>query len=99
MPRWRPGMWYKHRKRRARGRGAATTQALGDSEPCSRAQPCEQGSAMRKTYAVADGQIAVGCVVPVGASRWRAIDHQGRGRGIFKTLKQAVRALPTRGEP
>jgi hypothetical protein len=50
----------------------------------------------RKTYAVADGRVTVGCVVPVGSSRCRALDHQGRGIGIFKTLKEAIAALPQR---
>src|SRR5262245_3239186 len=48
-----------------------------------------------ESYAVADGRVTVGCVVPVGATRWRAIDREGRGLGIFKTLKQAIRALPS----
>jgi len=83
-------------KRRARGRSAAlkVTARGGYLSPTSR-----EPQAKRKTYAVADGQIAVGCVVLVGSSCWRAIDHLGRGIGIFKTLKQAVRALPPRGEP
>jgi hypothetical protein len=52
----------------------------------------------RQAVAVSDGRLAAGVVVPVGSSRWRAIDHQGRGCGIFKTLKQAIRALPKRTE-
>lgn len=85
-------------KRRARGRGAAATKvtATGDGRYLSATSRTPQGSAKRRTYAVADGQVAVGCVVPVGASRWRAIDQQGQGLGIFKTLRAAIRRLRRR---
>jgi len=52
----------------------------------------------RQSLAVADGRLAVGTIVSVGATRWRAVDFQGRDIGVFDSLREAVAALPARGE-
>jgi hypothetical protein len=84
-------------KRRARGRGAAATSVSAKAPQANTRTRTPQPK--RQSLAIADGRLAAGTIVPVGATRWRAIDYQGRVVGIYGSLCQAVAALPQRGEP
>jgi hypothetical protein len=46
-------------------------------------------------FSVSDGREAVGVVIAYG-KRWKAFNPDGTLVGIFKSLRQASRALPSR---
>jgi hypothetical protein len=75
--------------RRARGRGAAVAKSVGETKHQHFSQPRH-----RPQYAVSNGRTAAGTVRPQGKTRWQAIAPDGTDIGTFKSLREAVAALP-----
>jgi hypothetical protein len=80
-----------------KGAAPATDRAVSRGRKVQRRQLSKPHSLTRQIFAVCDGRFAVG-VVKTNASGFVALDTAGEIIGEFETLREAARAIPTKGE-